>query len=542
VLLPATVVQGRRPQQIEPILAHELVHVRRGDAAAAALQVLAQVIWWFHPLVWWANRRACRERERCCDEEVVAGFEYRPAEYARCLLDVLEAGAGRQPFFAAPGVRPIDVTSARLESIVKRASRLERRTPGWCWAVGLFVAALALPGGALAVGRSTPTVIGSQRSPVSAELRRPTRYLRSPNPDREEIFGYALAVVGNRVLVGAPSRPGAGSTPPATAYLFEGATGRVVRAFRTPGVDYSARVGLALAAAGGRVLVSAPGPEAPGYSRTERAVFLYDGASGELIHTFRNPQPAPDDRFGYAVAAVGGKVAISAHLDDTGARNAGVVHLFDATTGELARTVPNPTPDVDDGFGFSLAAIGGNLLAVASRDNAGAEDAGAVYLLDSSTGRLLQTYVNPTPAPHDGFGWSISAMDGNVLVGACFDNTGAEHAGAAYLFDGTTGKLLQTYRRKPPRAKEKLGWGLAVVGDNVLVSSHRCTRPGTACLFEAKSGELLRTFVNPDGGCFHRVVALSGDFLASGSGADGNRVVYLLNGRDESASRGGKTR
>ena len=112
VLLPAAVVErdGAAPVGLEPILAHELVHVRRGDTTAALLQLVAQLIWWFHPLMWWANREARRERERACDEEVVTGLGCRARDYARALLDVLERQSP-QAAFAVPGVGMLGVTA-----------------------------------------------------------------------------------------------------------------------------------------------------------------------------------------------------------------------------------------------------------------------------------------------------------------------------------------------------------------------------------------------------------------------------------------------
>ena len=74
IIVPQSLIVGRSPQDVEPLLAHELIHVRRGDALIGLLQLAAQCLWWFHPLVWWANREMGRERERCCDEEVVAGL------------------------------------------------------------------------------------------------------------------------------------------------------------------------------------------------------------------------------------------------------------------------------------------------------------------------------------------------------------------------------------------------------------------------------------------------------------------------------------
>ncbi|MCH5377787.1 MAG: M56 family metallopeptidase [Planctomycetes bacterium] len=90
IVLPEIIVQGKTPAELEPILAHELIHVRRGDLWVGMLQTLAMGLWWFHPLVWLTNRWMAREAERCCDEAVLATLRCDPSRYARCLLDVLE--------------------------------------------------------------------------------------------------------------------------------------------------------------------------------------------------------------------------------------------------------------------------------------------------------------------------------------------------------------------------------------------------------------------------------------------------------------------
>ena len=73
IVIPQQLIEGNL-KDVEPIVAHEIVHVRRGDTLFGILQFVTQMIWWFHPLVWWANRQANRTCEQCCDEEVVAGF------------------------------------------------------------------------------------------------------------------------------------------------------------------------------------------------------------------------------------------------------------------------------------------------------------------------------------------------------------------------------------------------------------------------------------------------------------------------------------
>jgi beta-lactamase regulating signal transducer with metallopeptidase domain/Leucine-rich repeat (LRR) protein len=156
IVLPAAALQSTDGQSsadldLEPVLAHELVHVRRGDTAASVLQTAAQVTWWFHPLVWWANREVRRQRERACDEEVVAGLECSPTRYARSLLAALEAAPHRRSAWAAAGVPMLSFTGQRLAHLVRKSARFNRRTPLGYWIVAAALLAMLLPGAGLSL-------------------------------------------------------------------------------------------------------------------------------------------------------------------------------------------------------------------------------------------------------------------------------------------------------------------------------------------------------------------------------------------------------
>lgn len=151
VLIPAVVADKLKGESVAPILAHELLHIRRGDLWVGLLQTITQALWWFHPLVWWVGRATSREAERCCDEEVLGELKCDPASYARALLDVLDLKSQLKPVPVFPGVRPVDVTSQRLERIMTLRQGCRRRSPWWCWLVAIGAAALTLPGAAFVV-------------------------------------------------------------------------------------------------------------------------------------------------------------------------------------------------------------------------------------------------------------------------------------------------------------------------------------------------------------------------------------------------------
>jgi beta-lactamase regulating signal transducer with metallopeptidase domain len=145
ILLPRLVVDGRSAAQIELLLAHELIHIRRGDLLWALLQTLASRLWWFHPMVWMAGRKAVYEAERSCDAETIAAMKCSPARYARELLNVLERKHELRVAPALPGVRPIDITRKRLEHIMRLTHGSPSRTPRSAQAIAIIAGCLLLP-------------------------------------------------------------------------------------------------------------------------------------------------------------------------------------------------------------------------------------------------------------------------------------------------------------------------------------------------------------------------------------------------------------
>lgn len=75
--------------QIDAIITHEVQHVRRHDNLVAAIHMVVEAIFWFHPLVWWLGARLVEERECACDEDVLQLGSERQV-YAEGILKVCE--------------------------------------------------------------------------------------------------------------------------------------------------------------------------------------------------------------------------------------------------------------------------------------------------------------------------------------------------------------------------------------------------------------------------------------------------------------------
>jgi uncharacterized protein (TIGR03435 family) len=122
LLFPEGLVDRLTPPQLEAILTHERAHVRAHDNLLAMVHMAVEAIFWFHPLVWWIERRMIDERERACDEAVVRAGK-RPADYAEGILAVCR-WSHESPVMCVSGVTGSDLRT-RIETIL--ASRLGRR-------------------------------------------------------------------------------------------------------------------------------------------------------------------------------------------------------------------------------------------------------------------------------------------------------------------------------------------------------------------------------------------------------------------------------
>jgi uncharacterized protein (TIGR03435 family) len=87
LLLPEGITDHLSPRQLDAVLAHELCHIRRRDNLTAAIHMIVEAIFWFHPLVWWIGARLVEEREQACDEAVLRDGN-EPQDYAKGILNV----------------------------------------------------------------------------------------------------------------------------------------------------------------------------------------------------------------------------------------------------------------------------------------------------------------------------------------------------------------------------------------------------------------------------------------------------------------------
>ena len=123
ILLPASLALGLAPQQLEALLAHELAHIRRFDLAVNLLQRLIEALLFFHPAVWFVSRRVSVERERACDDTVIAAGWQR-VNYADALVRMAELCNGERNLATADSAALLAASGGRSSQLKRRVLRI----------------------------------------------------------------------------------------------------------------------------------------------------------------------------------------------------------------------------------------------------------------------------------------------------------------------------------------------------------------------------------------------------------------------------------
>ena len=90
ILVPASVLLQINPKELETIITHELVHIRRCDALVNFAQSVVEILFFYHPCVWWISAVVRREREFAADEAVINLLENSHVVYANALANLEE--------------------------------------------------------------------------------------------------------------------------------------------------------------------------------------------------------------------------------------------------------------------------------------------------------------------------------------------------------------------------------------------------------------------------------------------------------------------
>ncbi|HTW59781.1 MAG TPA: M56 family metallopeptidase [Terriglobales bacterium] len=167
VIVPSWLLADLSPAELNQILLHELAHLRRRDDWTNLIQKIVKALFFFHPAVWWIEKKISLEREMACDDAVLAATS-EPRAYAECLTHLAERTLVRRSLvrqgiaLAQAALGRVRHTSLRVAQILN-PNRPHATKSAWKPALSL-TAVLAV--GALVLASKEPQLVAFQNAPI----------------------------------------------------------------------------------------------------------------------------------------------------------------------------------------------------------------------------------------------------------------------------------------------------------------------------------------------------------------------------------------
>ncbi|MDQ3800018.1 MAG: polysaccharide deacetylase family protein [Acidobacteriota bacterium] len=147
ILVPAGVFLQISPHELETVIAHELVHIRRYDALVNFAQSIVETLFFYHPCVWWISAVVRKEREFATDEAVVKILENSHIVYASALanLEEIRLSANQNlPPFSTAAVKGGNLMQRITKILQKNTETRARANSAWSAGLALMLISAVL--------------------------------------------------------------------------------------------------------------------------------------------------------------------------------------------------------------------------------------------------------------------------------------------------------------------------------------------------------------------------------------------------------------
>ncbi len=332
-----------------------------------------------------------------------------------------------------------------------------------------------------------------------------------------DYFGFSVAVSGSTVLVGSRLDDDGGLNS-GSAYLFDATTGQQLFKLTADDAAKDDEFGYAAAISGANAIVGARTDDLAGIN--SGSVYVFDTATGQQRFKLIANDAMAGDFFGIDVALSGTTAIIGASGDDDIGSGSGSAYLFDVATGQQLHKLVPRDGWINDRFGLSVAISGTTAIVGAFLDDDAGTDSGSAYLFDTATGQELFKLTANDGAPDDQFGRAVAISGTTAVVGAWQNDEQGVWAGAAYVFDTTTGQQRFKLTADDADVLDNLGNAVAVSGTTAIVGAPGHGVGGAAYAFDTTTGQQLFKIIADDTAlpdAFGHAVALAGSTVVVGA-------------------------
>lgn len=282
-------------------------------------------------------------------------------------------------------------------------------------------------------------------------------------------FGAAVAISGERIVIGAPNKP--------AAYIFERNGGVWTQQYKlqAPSGTAADGFGSSVAIIRDAIVVGAPWADHRGLVDAGSAYVFENSGVVWIPQELLNQPPGAGDGFGSSVAIGPDKVVVGAPGDD----GHGTVAVFARSGGVWSwqHTLVAIDAAAGDGFGNSVA-LSGTTVAVGAPgdDDESNSDTGSAHLFTGRNGvwSQRQKLVNPGAASHDKFGLWVALSGTRLVVGIPYDALpGLPRHGTAVVYESSGGNwnLHQWFRLATGTPSPVFAGSVAISDQTVVVGA-----------------------------------------------------------------------
>ncbi len=123
ILIPQSLTPRLSSHDLQAVLLHELAHIQRGDLWLNLIQTLAQIVYFYNPLLWLANAIIRRTREQAVDEAVLVAMGEAAQQYPETLVNIAKLAFRKRPGLSLRLIGVVESKSAlgaRIRHILSR--------------------------------------------------------------------------------------------------------------------------------------------------------------------------------------------------------------------------------------------------------------------------------------------------------------------------------------------------------------------------------------------------------------------------------------
>jgi outer membrane protein assembly factor BamB len=237
--------------------------------------------------------------------------------------------------------------------------------------------------------------------------------------------------------------------------------------------------------------------------------------------SYTQPPPVANSAFGFTGDISNKYVAILGYEGTESTATVWDAFIYDAVTGQFLRKLSQPVPASNNNFRFESIAIDGDLAVIGATfvdvplaGGGTAFNAGAAYVYDLSTGQMKVKFVSNTPQNNADLGKSVDILGNRAVVSSL---------GNAYVFDANTGAQLARFAASGPL--DDFGARVAISESAIVISADlypmTSSYYGVARSYDPQTFAPIATFVPPvpaPGASFGSSLAIDGRYAIGGSG------------------------